>query len=67
VVQVEPSTFRRRMGLQLAADEAITPPELAERLASGDQGEVDLVMECSGHPSALQSAVQMSPPGARSG
>jgi threonine dehydrogenase-like Zn-dependent dehydrogenase len=63
VLLVEPSTFRRDMGMRLAADEAITPQELAERLASGEQREVDLVMECSGHPSAVQSGLEMVAPG----
>lgn len=63
VTLVEPSAFRREMGMRLAADEAITPHELAERLASGEQREVDLVMECSGHPSAVQSGLEMVTPG----
>ncbi len=63
ILLVEPSSFRREMGVRLAADEAITPQELAARLSAGEQAEVDLVMECSGHPSALQSALDMVTPG----
>jgi 2-desacetyl-2-hydroxyethyl bacteriochlorophyllide A dehydrogenase len=57
VVIIEPSPFRRGMAQQLGADEAWAPAEFAQALVDGEFAEVDHVMECSGHPSALQTGV----------
>jgi len=59
VVMVEPSAFRRQTALTLGADEALTPTELADRLASVEFAEIDHVLECSGHPSAVQTGLSM--------
>lgn len=59
VTVIEPSPFRRELAGRVGADEAITPEELRRRLNDGEWEEVDLVMECSGHPSAVQTAVDI--------
>lgn len=58
VVIVEPSQFRRDMALKLGAEEAWTPQDLSDALSSSSFEQVDHVMECSGHPSALQTGVE---------
>jgi len=63
VTVVEPSPFRRELALKVGADEAITPGELSRRVNEGEWEEVDLVMECSGHPTAVQTAVDMAAAG----
>lgn len=59
VLMVEPSSFRREMALELGADDALTPDELAARMADGDQPEADLVMECSGFVGAVQTGLHL--------
>jgi 2-desacetyl-2-hydroxyethyl bacteriochlorophyllide A dehydrogenase len=59
VVMVEPSQFRRKMALQLGADEAMTPDELAARRDAGDLQEVEHVMECSGFHGAVQTGLEL--------
>lgn len=59
VLLVEPSAFRRDLALTLGADEAITPDELAARLSAGEQPESDLILECSGHPAAVQTSLEL--------
>jgi threonine dehydrogenase-like Zn-dependent dehydrogenase len=63
VTLVEPSPFRRELALRVGADEVITPEELGRRVNDGEWEEVDLVMECSGHPTAVQTAVDMAAAG----
>lgn len=58
ITVIEPSPFRRALALVVGADEGITPDELKQRLDAKDWQEVDLVMECSGHPAAVQTSVE---------
>lgn len=60
---VEPSEFRRAAAITLGADEAISPQDLSGTLASGDFRLVDRVFECSGHPTAMQTSIDMVAPG----
>jgi 2-desacetyl-2-hydroxyethyl bacteriochlorophyllide A dehydrogenase len=59
VVMIEPSAFRRDTALRVGADEALTPSDAADRLAAGELAELDHVMECSGHPTALQMGLDL--------
>ncbi len=59
VTLVEPSPYRRDIAARLGADGTLTPAELSDRLAAGEFGEVDHVMECSGHVTAVQTALDM--------
>jgi threonine dehydrogenase-like Zn-dependent dehydrogenase len=63
VTVIEPSAFRRELALEVGADETLTPDELDERLDAGEWEEVDLVMECSGHPTAVQTSVEIAAAG----
>jgi len=63
VLLVEPSAFRRETALRTGADEAVTPDEMAARLAAGEQRPVDHVFECSGFHAAVQSALELVAPG----
>jgi threonine dehydrogenase-like Zn-dependent dehydrogenase len=63
VVLVEPSKARRSVAARLGADAAHDPVEHAAAVTAGEFEPVDLVFECSGHPSALQSAIDMINPG----
>jgi threonine dehydrogenase-like Zn-dependent dehydrogenase len=63
ITVIEPSPYRREVALQVGADEAITPAEMQARLATRAHAAVDLVMECSGHPSAVQTAVDLATAG----
>jgi len=56
---VEPSPFRRRTGEALGADLALTPEEARSGLTAGGFPPVDHVFECSGHPTAVQLAVDL--------
>jgi L-iditol 2-dehydrogenase len=58
---IEPSPFRQELGRKLGADLVVTPEQLS---ASGaDIEPVNLVIECSGHPSALEAALNLVTPG----
>ena len=59
VIMVEPSAFRRKMALDLGADEALTPDELSARNAADEFDEVDHIIECSGHVTAVQTGLSM--------
>jgi (R,R)-butanediol dehydrogenase / meso-butanediol dehydrogenase / diacetyl reductase len=61
VVMVEPSERRRRLATELGADEAVAPDEARDTTLaqSGDVG-VDVVVEASGVPSLLQTAVDLT-------
>jgi len=63
VTLIEPSAVRRALGTKLGADTTFTPGEHATAVADGELRPVDRVFECSGHPSALQSAIDMLTPG----
>jgi threonine dehydrogenase-like Zn-dependent dehydrogenase len=63
VTVVEPSPFRRELARKVGADEAISPEELRQRVDGGQWREVDLVMECSGHPTAVQTAIDIATSG----
>jgi 2-desacetyl-2-hydroxyethyl bacteriochlorophyllide A dehydrogenase len=65
VILVEPSEFRRTIATTTSgADAVYTPGELAAALASSDVKPVHRVYECSGHPSAVQTAIDIAAPGA---
>jgi (R,R)-butanediol dehydrogenase / meso-butanediol dehydrogenase / diacetyl reductase len=61
VVMVEPSDRRRRLAAELGADEAVAPDEAGDRTMalSGEVG-VDVVVEASGVPALLQTAVDLT-------
>jgi len=63
ITVIEPSPFRRELALAVGADEALSPEDLKQRLEFGDWQEVDLVMECSGHPTAVQTSVDIAAAG----
>jgi len=64
VVIVEPSEARRRIGLELGASSAITPEEAADAVSALTDGiGADVVIECAGVPSLLQTAVDLARPG----
>jgi 2-desacetyl-2-hydroxyethyl bacteriochlorophyllide A dehydrogenase len=63
VLMVEPFEFRRRTAERLGADETITPAEASARLAAGELPEVDHVLECSGHETAVQLGLDLVAPG----
>ena len=62
-VLVEPSEFRQRSGTDLGADEVLAPQDFAAAIGTGEFRPVDRVFECSGHPTALQTAIDMLLPG----
>jgi (R,R)-butanediol dehydrogenase/meso-butanediol dehydrogenase/diacetyl reductase len=61
VLIVEPSAPRRQVGLDLGASTAIAPDEAAEAVEdlTGGVG-ADVVIECSGVPSLLQTAADLT-------
>ncbi len=63
VTLIEPSAVRRSLGAKLGADTTWTPTEHAAAISDGELPAADRVFECSGHPSALQSAIDMLIPG----
>ncbi len=63
ITVIEPSPFRRGLATEVGADDALTPAELTERIDAGEWEDVDLVMECSGHPTAVQTAVAITAAG----
>jgi (R,R)-butanediol dehydrogenase/meso-butanediol dehydrogenase/diacetyl reductase len=61
VLVVEPSPARRRLATELAATDALTPDEAAEYVLDHTQGVgADLVIECTGVPRLLQTAVDLA-------
>jgi threonine dehydrogenase-like Zn-dependent dehydrogenase len=64
ITVIEPSPFRRSLALEVGADDALTPDDLRQRIDAGEWAQVDLVMECSGHPTAIQTAVDVAVAGA---
>lgn len=63
IAVIEPSPFRRELALKVGADEVLAPDELKERVESGEWQEADLVIECSGHPTAVQTSVEIAAAG----
>lgn len=63
IVLVEPSAARRSVAARLGADATYDPAEHAVAVEEGEFEPVARVFECSGHPSALQSAIDMISPG----
>ncbi|MFE5563386.1 zinc-binding dehydrogenase [Amycolatopsis japonica] len=63
IVLIEPSKARRSVAARLGADVTYDPAEHTAAVADGEFELVDRVFECSGHPSALQAAVDMINPG----
>jgi threonine dehydrogenase-like Zn-dependent dehydrogenase len=62
---VEPSSFRRDVAMRVGADAVYTPRSLDGAVASGDFRPVDRVYECSGHQTAVQTAITLTAPGGR--
>jgi 2-desacetyl-2-hydroxyethyl bacteriochlorophyllide A dehydrogenase len=60
---IEPSAMRRDVGHAVGADEVYAPAEHTAAVAGGALRPADLVFECSGHPSAVQSAIDTVTPG----
>lgn len=59
VLVVEPSAHRRETAIRVGASTTATPGELAGMLADGAEPRIDHVLECSGHPTALQTGVDL--------
>jgi (R,R)-butanediol dehydrogenase / meso-butanediol dehydrogenase / diacetyl reductase len=61
VLVVEPSPARRRLATELGATSALTPDEAAEYVLDHTQGVgADVVIECTGVPRLLQTAVDLA-------
>lgn len=61
VLVVEPSEMRRCVGLELGASMAVTPDEAADAVLSVTGGiGADVVIECAGVPSLLQTAADLT-------
>jgi (R,R)-butanediol dehydrogenase/meso-butanediol dehydrogenase/diacetyl reductase len=61
VLVVEPSSARRRLATELGAINAVAPDEAAECVQDHTQGlGADLVIECTGVPRLLQTAVDLA-------
>jgi (R,R)-butanediol dehydrogenase / meso-butanediol dehydrogenase / diacetyl reductase len=61
VLVVEPSPARRRLATELGAINAVAPDEAAEYVQDHTQGlGADLVIECTGVPRLLQTAVDLA-------
>jgi (R,R)-butanediol dehydrogenase/meso-butanediol dehydrogenase/diacetyl reductase len=61
VLLVEPSEARRKVGLELGASMALTPDEAADAVQAETGGlGADVVFECAGVPSLLQTAVDLT-------
>lgn len=63
VTLVEPSAKRREVGSAVGADQVYEPDLHTAAVADKAIELADRVFECSGHPLALQSAIDMSRPG----
>lgn len=61
VLVVEPSALRRRVGLEVGASSAVGPDEAADAVQTLSRGiGADVVFECAGVPSLLQTAVDLA-------
>ena len=61
VLVVEPSEMRRHVGLELGASMAVAPDEAADAIQSLTRGiGADVVIECAGVPSLLQTAADFA-------
>jgi threonine 3-dehydrogenase len=68
IFATEVNPHRRAMALQMGADEALDPasPDLLNRVRAGTGGSgVDVLLEMSGHPSAIRQGFQMLRAGGR--
>lgn len=61
VMMIEPSERRRRLAIELGADDAVAPDDAADqaRVLTDDVG-IDVVVEASGVPSLLQTAIDLT-------
>jgi 2-desacetyl-2-hydroxyethyl bacteriochlorophyllide A dehydrogenase len=58
VILVDPSEARRRRGSAIGADAVVDPGDLAQQVAELTDGRgADVYIEASGHPDALQAAI----------
>lgn len=62
-VLIEPSALRRKTAARLGTGAALAPGDLSAALSSNTFQPVDRVFECSGHPAALQTAIDTVAPG----
>ena len=61
VLVIEPSEARRQRALELGASMALSPDEAAEAVLAQTRGVgADVVIECAGVPSLLQTAVELA-------
>lgn len=61
VMMIEPSERRRRLAIELGADDAVAPDDAADQaVALTDDVGIDVVVEASGVPSLLQTAVDLA-------
>jgi threonine dehydrogenase-like Zn-dependent dehydrogenase len=60
---IEPSEFRRQVALQVGASAAWAPAAAGPSELASDVGTPTYVFECSGHPTALQTAIAFVAPG----
>ena len=61
VLLVEPSELRRRVGIELGASMAVAPDEASDAIHSVTRGiGADVVFECAGVPSLLQTAADFA-------
>ena len=64
VLIVEPSEMRRRVGIEVGASTAVAPDEATDAIQSLTRGiGADVVIECAGVPSLLQTAMDFARPG----
>jgi (R,R)-butanediol dehydrogenase/meso-butanediol dehydrogenase/diacetyl reductase len=60
-MMIEPSERRRRLATELGADEAVAPEEATDRsLSTSRDVGVDVVIEASGVPTLLQTAIDLT-------
>ena len=58
VIVVDPIPERRRKAVELGADQGVSPSEAVDAVMAASDGRgADVVYEASGHPSALQGAI----------
>ncbi|MEB3371276.1 zinc-dependent alcohol dehydrogenase [Saccharopolyspora mangrovi] len=63
VTLIEPSPMRRGIAHRLGADHVFEPGEHAGAVSGGQLRPVERVFECSGHPTAVQTAIDAIAPG----
>lgn len=65
LVVVEPLPARRELALELGADRAVTPDRVSSLFTDRTPAGADLIYELSGHPEALDDAVDVAGYGGR--